>query len=116
MPFEVHNEKALKADPQKVYQAAVQLVEKFQANFVKQDAAKTQFEVKFPKTVLGKTLGDRCQVTFVIRPAGDGSLVVADGYPLDAVERKLMFGARKGVTATVITWFFAHLEHNLGEA
>jgi len=26
----------------------------------------------------------------------------------------LMFGARKGVTLTVVTWFTAHLEHNLG--
>jgi hypothetical protein len=25
-----------------------------------------------------------------------------------------MFGARKGVTLTVVTWFIAHLEHNLG--
>jgi hypothetical protein len=26
----------------------------------------------------------------------------------------LLFGARKGVTQTVVTWFMAHLEHNLG--
>lgn len=114
MSFDVHNEKALAADPQKVYQAALKVVERFEGKFVSNDPARTRLEVKFPKTVLGKTLGDRCQVVFQINPAGEGgSNVVADGYPLDAIERKLMFGARAGVTATVITWFFAHLEHDL---
>ncbi len=45
---------------------------------------------------------------------GEGCLVVLDAYPLDAIDRKLMFGARKGVTQTVVTWFTAHLENNLG--
>ena len=34
-------------------------------------------------------------------------------YPLDAVGRKLMFGARKGAPRTVATWFIAHLEQRL---
>jgi hypothetical protein len=45
---------------------------------------------------------------------GAGSRIVVDAFPLDAVERKLMFGARKGITLTVVTWFIAHLENNLG--
>jgi len=32
---------------------------------------------------------------------------VVDAFPLDAVERKLLFGARKGATQTVVTWFIA---------
>ena len=40
--------------------------------------------------------------------------MVVDAFPLDAVERMLMFGARKGVTQTVVAWFSAHLENNLG--
>ncbi len=36
-----------------------------------------------------------------------------EAYPLDPVGRKLMFGARKGVTRTVVTWFYAHLENRL---
>jgi hypothetical protein len=36
-----------------------------------------------------------------------------DAYPLDAVERKLMFGARKGVTQTVVTWFLEQLDQQL---
>jgi hypothetical protein len=51
-----------------------------------------------------------------VRAGGQGGLVVVDAFPLDALERKLMFGARKGVTLTVVTWFIAHLENNLGMA
>jgi hypothetical protein len=39
---------------------------------------------------------------------------VVDAFPLDAVARKLMFGTRKGVTLTVVTWFLAHLDYNFG--
>ena len=41
------------------------------------------------------------------------SKVVVDAYPLDAVGRKLMFGARKGVTQEVLGLFTEHLENNL---
>jgi hypothetical protein len=113
MSFDVHQEKPIQRDPQSIFQAGLKAVEKLEGKTVSSDAAKTRFEVKFPKTILGKTLGDRTFLSCEIRPQGDGSLVVVDAYPLDALERKLLFGARKGVTATVVTWFFAHLEHNL---
>ena len=114
MPFEIHQEKSIPRDPQSVYQAGLKAVEKLQGKFVSTDAAKFKFEAKFPKTILGKTLGDRTYFSCLINTEGDGSHVVVDIYPLDAVERKLMFGARKGVSATVASWFFAHLENNLG--
>jgi hypothetical protein len=114
MSFDVNEEKSIQRDPQSVYQAGLKAAEKLQGNMVKADAAKTHFEVKFPKTILGKTLGDRTYMTCDISAQGEGSLVKVNVYPLDALERKLMFGARKGVSATVVTWFFAHLEHNLG--
>ena len=65
---------------------------------------------------LGQTVGERTELSCEVRADGEGGLVVVDAFPLDAVERKLMFGARKGVTLTVVTWFIAHLEHNLGIA
>jgi len=36
-----------------------------------------------------------------------------DAYPLDAVERKLLFGARKGVTRTMVNWFIEQLDQQL---
>lgn len=72
-----------------------------------------KIEVKFDKTLLGKVLGDRTNLTCIVQADGAGSKIVVDAYPLDAVGRKLMFGARPGVTQTVVTWFVAHLENNL---
>ena len=34
-------------------------------------------------------------------------------YPVDPVGHTLLFGARKGVTRTVLTWFLAHLDHQM---
>jgi hypothetical protein len=61
--------------------------------------------------------------TVALYPAVDRELTVpefifdtvlrATAYPVDAVGRKLQFGARKGVTQRVVGWFFAHVEHRL---
>jgi hypothetical protein len=114
MPFEQRQEKTYQKDAQSVYQAALKAVEKLEGRIIASDPQKFRLEAKFPKVVLGKTLGERTHVSCEVRPQAGGSLVVVEAYPLDAVERKLMFGARKGVTLTVVTWFIAHLEHILG--
>ena len=75
---------------------------------------KHPLEAKFPKTIPGKTLGERTYFSCEVRSQGETSLVVVDAYPLEAVERKLMFGVRKGVTQTVVSCFSAHLDHNPG--
>ena len=78
-----------------------------------ESSLKFRLEVKFPKTLFGKTVGERTYLTCEVRAQGEVSLVVVDAYPLDAVERKLMFGARKGVTQTVVTWFMEQLDLQL---
>lgn len=114
MPYDQHQEKAYAADPQAVYQAALKVIEKLQGKILTSSPEKLRLEANFPKTVLGKVLGERTYCSCEIQPQGDGSLVILDAYPLDALNRKLQFGARKGVTQTLILWFTAHLEHNLG--
>jgi hypothetical protein len=113
MPFEKHEEKDYSQDVQSVYVAALKAVETLEGKIASKAPENFQFEAKFPKTILKKTLGDRTHLTCTVSTQGDGSQVVIDAYPLDALERKLMFGARKGVTQTVVTWFVAHLEHHL---
>lgn len=115
MPFEQHQEKTYSHNTQSVFQAALKAVEKLEGSLETHSPEKLQMEVKFNKTILGKVLGERTHLTCEVRPQGAESLVVVDAYPLDAVGRKLMFGARKGVTATVVSWFLAHLENNLGK-
>lgn len=116
MPFEQHQEKTYPKDASSIYQAALKVTEKLGGNVISSAPEKFRFEARFPKVILGKTLGERTQLSCEVRSQGDASLVVVDAFPLDALERKLMFGARKGVTLTVVTWFTAHLEHNLGLA
>lgn len=116
MPLEKHEEKEYPQNAQRVYAAALKAVETLEGKFVSQSTKALKLEAKFPKTILGKTVGERTHLTCVVRAEGDSSQVVVDAYPLDALERKLMFGARKGVTQTVVAWYVAHLEHHLNKA
>jgi hypothetical protein len=116
MSLEKHEEKEYPQDVQSVYAAALKAVETLEGKIDTQTPENYQFEAKFPKTILKNTLGERTHLTCVVRPQGEASQVVVDAYPLDALERKLMFGARKGVTQTVVTWFMAHLDHHLSKS
>jgi hypothetical protein len=114
MPFEQHKEKNYSKDVQSIYQAALKATEKMEGKVISSAPEKFKFTARFPKTIFGKTLGERTELSCEVRQDGEGGVAVVDAFPLDAVERKLMFGARPGVTLTVVTWFIAHLENNLG--
>lgn len=113
MPFDVHDEKSYSQDQSKVYDAAMKSVETLKGKVLSSKPDDFQFEVKFDKTLLGKILGDRTQMTCVVQAEEGGSKVLLDIYPLDAIGRKLMFGARKGVSEEVVKLFLEHLESNL---
>lgn len=114
MPFEQHKEKNYSKDAQSVYNAALKATEKLDGKIISSTPDQYRFTARFPKTILGKTLGERTELSCAVRADGENGVAVVDAFPLDAVERKLMFGARPGVTLTVVTWFMAHLENNLG--
>ncbi|HLF73069.1 MAG TPA: hypothetical protein VI524_01885 [Anaerolineales bacterium] len=113
MPFEQHQEKSYPRDPQSIHQAALRAAEKLGGKIVSSAPEQLRFTARFPKAILGKTLGERTELSCEVCAADAGGAVIVDAFPLDAVERKLMFGARPGVTLTVVTWFLAHLEHHL---
>jgi hypothetical protein len=115
MSYDKHVEKEYPQDVQRVFAAALKAVETLEGKIDSQSTENSQLETKFPKTILKNTLGNRTHLTCTVRTQGDGSQVVVDAYPLDALERKLMFGARKGVTQKVVDWYVAHLEHHLGK-
>lgn len=71
----------------------------------------------FDKTIHGKVLGERTQIEIAVAAVEPGSVQIdLAAYPVDPVGRKLLFGARKGVTRTVLTWFLAHLDHQMTKA
>jgi hypothetical protein len=113
MPLEQHKEKNYSKDLQSIYQAALKATEKLDGKIISSMPEQYRFTARFPKVILGKTLGERTELSCEVRAGEEGGTAVVDAFPLDAVERKLMFGARPGVTLTVVTWFMAHLEHNL---
>ena len=114
MPFEQHKEKNYPKDVQSIYDAALKATAKLSGKIISSKPEEYRFTARFPKEILGKMLGERTELTCAVRTDGEAGTVIVDAFPLDALERKLMFGARAGVTLTVVTWFIAHLEHNLG--
>lgn len=114
MPFEQHKEKNYPKDAQSIYNAALKATERLDGKVISSKPEQWTFTARFPKVILGKTLGERTELSCQVHADGESGIAVVDAFPLDAVERKLMFGARPGVTQTVVTWFIAHLENVLG--
>lgn len=114
MPFEQHKEKNYPKDAESIYNAALKATERLDGKVISSTPDQMRFTARFPKVILGKTLGERTELSCEVRSEGNGGIAIVDAFPLDAVERKLMFGARPGVTLTVVTWFIAHLENVLG--
>ncbi|GAB4536832.1 MAG: hypothetical protein Fur0018_27560 [Anaerolineales bacterium] len=117
MPYTIQETKTYPYPPDVVFAAAVGAVEGLEGKVNKQDPQAGTLEMKFPKTIHGKVLGDRTEAHVTLTAESPDSTVMAVTiYPVDPVGRKLMFGARKGVPRTVLTWFFAHVEHRLKSA
>ena len=112
--FTINDSKEYIQSQTAVFQAALGAINGLEGKVTTQDAASGQIEAKFDKKILGKVLGDRTHFAAMISSEGGKTAVSVEVYPLDAVGRPLMFGARKGVSRTVANWFFAHLEHRLG--
>ena len=113
MPFEQHQEKTYSREAAAVFQAALQAVARLEGKLLSSDPAKGHLTTTLPKTMLGKTVGERTHLECLVQPQEGGTRVVVDAYPLDALERKLMFGARKGVTESAVAWFLEGLDQKL---
>lgn len=114
MSFTIEEQKTYSHPKATVFQTALAAIEGLEGKIESQDADTGVIDVKFHKTILGKVLGDRTHfVAEIVESSPEETSVNVTVYPLDAVGRKLLFGARKGVSKTVATWFFAHLEHRL---
>jgi hypothetical protein len=112
MSYEIKEERKYEQGAETVLDAALGAVSGLEGKVVKQE--QNRIEAKFDKKILGKVLGDRTQLEVDLSAGDNGQTTIAVTiYPIDAVGRKLMFGARKGVSTTVLGWYWAHLEHRL---
>src|SRR5258708_38885553 len=114
MPFEAHQEKAYSQDAQSIYKAGLKATEKLGGKIISSTPDQLRFEARFPKVILGKTPGERTQLACAVRAGrGRGTLLV-DALPLHALGRKLMFGAPKRLSQTIVPWLIPQLENTLG--
>ena len=113
MPYTIRENKSYEAAPDAVFRATLGAVEGLGGKVESKDSAGGAVQILFDKKILGKVLGDRTRVHVQVNGAGDNSELALEAYPVDAIGRKLQFGARKGVTQQVVSWFFAHVEHRL---
>ncbi|MCA9960013.1 MAG: hypothetical protein KC413_10660 [Anaerolineales bacterium] len=117
MSYNINEEKHYSQATAVVFAAAQGAVAGLQGKVLRESASDGTLEAQFDKKIHGKVLGDRTRFHVQVKEDGaGGTAVIVDGYPIDAVGGKLMFGARKGVTRTVLDWYWAHLEHRLGDA
>lgn len=111
MSYTIEEQKEFEVSSEKLTEAVKAAVKGLEGKIAKQDEGSLQ--LAFNKTIHGQVLGDR--TVFEVQLDGDEgkSSVAVKAYPVDAVGRELKFGARKGVTRTVLDWFWAHIDHNL---
>jgi hypothetical protein len=111
--YDISEEKIYSQSEDLVLNAILGAISGLEGKVIERGEDQKKLKAYFPKTILGNTLGDRTHMHVELNAVAEGTKVSVLAYPVDAVERKLMFGARKGVTRTVVTWFWAHLEHRL---
>ncbi len=114
MSYTIKEAKSYPHPADTVLQAVQGAIEGLAAKIISEDKTAGHLEVQFDKKILGKVLGERTRMEIEVTAlSAEESNLVLSTYPLDALGRKLKFGARKGVTRTVVNWFIAHLEHRL---
>lgn len=114
MPYTVKETKTYEQPQDKVYQAAQKAIAGLEGKVLSEDTVAGTIHGQFNKKIHGKVLGDRSQILVAVSTNDNSSTVAVEAYPINPVGQKLMFGARKGVVSTVVSWFWAHLEHHLG--
>ena len=114
--YRITDTKTYQQSAENLQAAMLAAVKTLEGKIAKQKAGGTgKTVVKFHKTVLGKVLGDRSHFELTVQPTSDGSQLDVLAYPLDAIGRELKFGARKGVTKTLLSWLHAHIDHQLAK-
>jgi len=114
MSFTITESKSYNHPLNDVLKAAITAVNGLEGKVKSQDETNKRLNVLFDKKILGKVLGDRTQMEIKLESVSpQETSMQVEIFPLDAIGQKLLFGARKGVSRTVLTWFYAHLDHHL---
>lgn len=116
MPYEIQQKVTYSQSFVEVYKAAYLTVQALGGKIIKNDLEHKQLFGQMDKKLQGKILGDRSQLEMTFSADAEGNTVLSMyAYPLNAINQKLMFGARKGVVETVLQAFFEEVAKNLPE-
>ena len=116
MSYSIKEKKIIAYDLASVNQAAINTIYKFEGKIKETDSEKKEILATLPKKIFGNLLGDRTELSVKLSSnSASETEITTLIYPIDPVGRKLMFGARKGVSKTVLKWFFAHLDNQLSK-
>jgi hypothetical protein len=114
MSYTIQEEKTYPHNKERIIQAILGAVNGLEGKVIKNETETGLITAKFNKTILGNVLGDRTQLEieiFNLSPKETKlSLTV---YPINPIGQKLEFGARKGISRKIMTWFLAHMDHQL---
>lgn len=115
MSLTIKEEKNYKRAIDDVRRAVIASIGGLEGKVVSEDASAGKIRAQFSKTIHGKVLGEKTELNITLKAFSEGETgIELEAFPLDAIGQKLMFGARKGVTRTVMEWFYAHMDKNLG--
>ena len=114
MPFEVKKVMTYSQPFEDVYKAAYLSIQTLGGKVIKHDLPNQKLFGQMDKKFKGELLGDRSQLEMTFSQDADGNTLVSMyAYPLNAIGQKLNFGARKGVTETVVAGFFEEVGKKL---
>lgn len=114
MPYTITETRSYTSSMGDLTQAVLGAIKGLEGELLKHDPEVGTISAKFNKTILKNTLGDRTQAEIELASLSeDQTQLTCAIYPINPIGQPLAFGARKGVSRKVMTWFFAHVEHRL---
>ena len=115
MPYDVNSAKKYAYPLKKVYECAYLSITAMGGKVTLHDAANGRLQGQMDKKLYGKILGDRTLLEITLTEANGETNMAILAYPLNAINQKLMFGARKGVVQTVVAAFYEEVDKRLSQ-
>ena len=115
MPYEVNSAKKYAYPLNKIYESAYLSIVAMGGKVTRNDVKNGRLQGQMDKKLYGKILGDRSLLDITLTEADGETNMAVLGYPLNAINQKLMFGARPGVVQTVLAAFFEEVDKRLAQ-
>lgn len=113
MAYDVNSAKNYAYPLKKVYECAYLSIGAMGGKVTRHDVAGGRLQGQMDKKLYGKILGDRSLLDITLTEADGETRMAILAYPLNAINQKLMFGARPGVVQTVLAAFYEEVEKRL---